>query len=63
MFIINKIYPKIFGRGNVPITVLSKEIFDKFVSGPLLCLHLARGMKLLILNMPMHDSFKKCGMK
>ena len=59
MFVINTIYPKIFGRGNDPITVLSKAIFDNFVSGPLLCLLLARGIKLLILNMPMRDSFKK----
>lgn len=59
MFIINTVYPKIFGRGHDPITVLSKALFDNFVSGPLLCLPLAYGIKGLILNMPMRDSFKK----
>jgi len=60
MYIINSIYPVLFGTGNDLLTVLSKSLFDNFVSGPLLSLPLAYAIKGLILKTSIRDSLKKC---
>jgi len=60
LFLINTVYPKLFGTGHDLITVLRKTLFDNFISGPLLCLPLAYSIKGLMMKTSIKDSLKKC---
>lgn len=60
VFLINTIYPKLFGTGHDLVTVLSKTFFDNFISGPLLCLPLAYSIKGLIMKTSLRESLKRC---
>jgi len=60
LFLINTLYPIWFGSGNDLQTVLTKSLFDNFVSGPLICLPLAYAMKGMILNSTVEESLQQC---
>lgn len=60
LYLIDTLYPMWFGTGNDVNTVVTKVLFDNFISAPLLCLPLAYTLKGIILGSSIEESLKQC---
>ena len=58
-FLYNGIYPRLFGVGSGPITVIQKVAFDMLIHSPFLCLPMAYIIKALVFQQSFMDGIKR----